>query len=63
VGGSVDAYMAKTPSIKFVPHVLNDWYHPNQWGAALFGRTIHDGIRKHWPELPVRQVRMPAPPK
>jgi hypothetical protein len=62
VGVVVDAYMAKNPTVKFVPHILNDWYHTNQWGAALFGQTIHDGIRKHWPELPIRPINMPKPP-
>jgi hypothetical protein len=62
VGATVDAYCARNKSVRFVPHIHNDWYHPNQWGAALFGQTIHDGIRKHWPELPVRPVVMPAPP-
>jgi hypothetical protein len=62
VGPAVDKYLAANPTARFVPHVQNDWYHPNQWGAALFGQTIHDGIKKHWPELPVRPVNMPAPP-
>ena len=62
VGKAADAYVAKHPGVRFVPHILNDWYHPNQWGAALFGRTIRDGIKKHWPELPLRPIRMPPPP-
>jgi hypothetical protein len=62
VGKTVDAYVARHKSVKFVPHILKDWYHPNQWGAALFGRTIYHGIKKTWPELPVRLIKMPPPP-
>ena len=62
VGARVDAYMAEHPTVRFVPHILNDWYHPNQWGAALFGVTIGEGIKAHWPELPVRPIRMPPAP-
>jgi len=62
VGATVDAWLAKHPTVRFVPHVLNDWYHPNQWGAALFGQTLHDGISTNWPELPLRPITMPAPP-
>jgi hypothetical protein len=62
VGPVVDEWMAKTPSARFVPHVLNDWYHPNQWGAALFGRTLFDGIQKTFPELPIRPINFPDPP-
>jgi hypothetical protein len=54
VGPAADEFIARTPKAKFVPHVLDDWYHPNQWGAVLFGQVLHDGIRKNWPELPVR---------
>lgn len=28
-----------------------------------FGQTICRGIRRHWPELPVRPVNMPPPPE
>ena len=63
VGRAVDAYLAEHPTVRFVPHILNDWYHPNQWGAALFGQTIGQGIRQHWPELPVRPVNLPPAPK
>lgn len=62
VGATVDTWCAKHKSAKFVPHILNDWYHPNQWGAALFGQTLFEGIKKHWPELPNRPINMPKPP-
>ena len=62
VGPRADRWLAENPVAKFVPHVQVDWYHPNQWGAAVFGMTIHDGIGAHWPELPVRPVRSPPPP-
>jgi len=62
VGKTVDDYVAKHSTVRFVPHILNDWYHPNQWGAMLFGQTIHEGIRTHWPELPVRPITMTPPP-
>jgi hypothetical protein len=63
VGATVDAWLAEHKTARFVPHILKDWYHPNHYGAALFGKTIHDGIRRHWPELPVRPIRMPEPPQ
>lgn len=56
VGPLVDDWLANNPAASFIPHVHADWYHPNQWGAALFGQAIHTGIRKHWPELPARYV-------
>jgi hypothetical protein len=62
IGPVVDAYCDNHKSAKFVPHVLNDWYHPNQWGAALFGHAIYGGIKRHWPELPIRPVTMPDAP-
>lgn len=62
VGPAVDAWIAKNPAAQFVPHVLNDWYHPNQWGAAIFGRTLFDGIQKAFPEIPIRPVNFPEPP-
>jgi hypothetical protein len=62
VGPAVDDWLAKTPAAKFVPHVQADWYHPNQWGAALFGEALAEGIKKHWPELPVRPIIRPVLP-
>ncbi len=62
VGPKVDAYLALHPSVKFVPHILNDWYHPNQWGAALFGQTLREGMAQYWPELPTRPINLTPPP-
>jgi hypothetical protein len=57
VGPAADRWLAANPKAQFIPHIQMDWFHPNQWGAALFGETIADGIRTHWPELPVRTAR------
>lgn len=59
VGPTVDRWLADTPDAKFVPHVHADWYHPNQWGAALVARALHEGICRHWPELPIAPVNVP----
>ena len=61
-GPIVDAWMAETPEAKFLPHILADWYHPNQYGAALIGQAVYEGIKEHWPELPVRPINMPPAP-
>ena len=62
VGVVVDDYMGKNPTVSFIPHIFSDWVHPRQWGAALFGQAIFEGVRKHWPELPVRPINMTPPP-
>ncbi len=59
-GPPVDAWLTANPKGRFIGHIYADWYHPNQFGAAIFAQTIAEGIRKNWPELPVRPINMPG---